>query len=236
MCFSPEADFASGALIGTVGAMTLAEARDKNELPLAVLPLAFAVHQIVEGFVWLGLEGKVDKSVGDAAMYTYLFYAWALLPFLAPLAVMLVEPLRRRRRLMGCLTVLGAAVGLHLLIALATEPISAHITGHTIDYQGIGDSGNVVTALYILASCGSFILSSQRRIRWFGIANIAAVIAVAWVQSEGLTSLWCIWGATVSVLFLMQFRDWRREERDGDRGATSRGSPVLSRGPRSLSQ
>jgi MFS-type transporter involved in bile tolerance (Atg22 family) len=210
MCFSAEADFVSGAVIGVVGVAALREVRHAREVPLAVLPLAFAIHQVTEGLVWLGLEGHVPRLVGDAAMYAYLFYAWALLPFFAPLAIYLVEPSARRRRWMGVLVAIGAIVAAALFWALVHHAISAHIVGHTIDYRGVGDSGNVVTVLYVLATCGTFLLSSQRRIVWFGIANVVAVAVIAWEQSTGLTSLWCLWAGIVSVLIYLQLRDWRR--------------------------
>jgi hypothetical protein len=212
MCFSAEADFASGVLIGAVGVATLGEVRHRREIPLAVLPLAFAVHQITEGFVWLGLQGKVSGSVGDVALYAYLFYAWALLPFYAPLAVYLVEPLRRRRRWIAVLVALGATVGLYLLWALLHNSVGARILDHTIDYRGVGNSGNVVTVLYVVATCGSFLLSSQRRILLFGVANIVAVALIAWEQATALTSVWCLWAGVVSVLIYLQLRDWHRAE------------------------
>jgi len=212
MCFSAEADFVSGAVISGVGVATLNQVRHAREVPLAALPLAFGVHQLTEGFVWLGLQGDVSSTVGDTALYAYVFYAWALLPLIAPLAIYLVEPSRWRRRTMAVLVAVGALVGAYLLWAVTHHTITAHIVGNTIDYRGVGDSGNVVTVLYVLATCGSFLLSSQRHIRWFGVANIAAVAVIAWEQSEGLTSLWCIWGAIVSVLIYLQLRDWRRGE------------------------
>ena len=212
MCFSAEADFVSGALIGVVGVASLREVRHARELPLAVLPLAFAAHQITEGFVWLGLQGKVSGSVGDVALYAYLFYAWALLPFYAPLAIYLVEPLRSRRRWIALLVALGATVGLYLLWALLNHSVGARILENTIDYRGVGDSGNVVTVLYVVATCGSFLLSSQRRIVWFGVANIVAVALIAWEQATALTSVWCLWAGVVSVLIYLQLRDWRRTE------------------------
>jgi hypothetical protein len=212
MCFSPEADFVSGAVIGLVGVASLREARHPREVPLAALPLAFALHQITEGFVWLGLEGHVARSVSDAAMYGYLLYAWVVLPFLAPLAIFFVEPDPRRRRWMSLLVAIGAVVGVRLLLALTQGGVSAHITGHTIDYRGVGGLGDLVTALYIVATCGSFLLSSQRRIVWFGVANVVAVATIVWVQSEGLTSLWCLWAGIVSVLIYLQLRDWRDAE------------------------
>jgi hypothetical protein len=43
-------------------------------------------------------------------------------------------------------------------------------------------------------------LSGFRAIAWFGIVNLAAVAVIATVQAEGLTSVWCLWAAVVSVL------------------------------------
>jgi hypothetical protein len=210
MCFSPEADFVGGVLVGGVGIATLAQARHKREIPLAVLPLAFAGHEIAEGFVWLGQRGTIAKSVGDVAVYAYLFFAWALLPVLIPIAVRLVETDRHRRRLMGILVVLGSAVGAYLLWVVADHSVTAHVAGNSIDYRGVGDIGNTVTVLYVVATCGTFVLSSSRRIVWFGVANLAAVGVIAEVKSEGLTSLWCFWAAIVSVLIYLHFRDLRR--------------------------
>lgn len=215
MCFSAEADFVSGAVISGVGVATLTQVKHAKEAPLALLPLAFGIHQLTEGFVWLGLEGSVSSTVGNAALYAYVFYAWALLPFFAPLAIYLVEPLRLRRQLMGVLVAIGAVVGAYLLWVVVTHDISAHIVGNTIDYRGVGDSGNIITGLYVVVTCGSFLMSSQHKIRWFGIANIAAVALIAWEQADGLTSLWCIWGAIVSVLIFFQLRDWRTREAAG---------------------
>jgi hypothetical protein len=224
MCLSAEVDFLSGAVIAGVGVATLREVRQPRELPLAALPLAFALHQITEGFVWLGLEKHVPSAVGDAALYAYLFYAWALLPVIAPLSILLVEPIRRRRIAMGALSVLGAAVGAYLLWSIAHEPIAAQIVGHTLQYRGAGGYGDLVTALYVVAVCATFLLSSHRRIMWFGVANLAAAIVIAYVQADALTSLWCIWGAFVSVLIYLHFSDLRRAEAS----AVPQDSAVLS--------
>ncbi len=227
MCFSAEADFVAGAAITVIGVATLTEARVPKELPLAVLPLAFGLHQITEGFVWLGLEGHASASVGRAAMYTYLAFAWAILPLLAPLAILLVEPLRRRRQTISPLVLLGGIVGASLASSLLVESVSARVHGNVIEYVGAGGSGDLLTVGYVIATCGAFLLSSRSYIRWFGVANVGAVAVLVVVQSKGLTSLWCVWAAVVSVLILLQLRAWRREERDDRPESPERQSTTL---------
>lgn len=236
MCFSPEADFASAAVVGAIGVATLTNVKHKRELALAALPLAFAAHEFSEGFVWLGLRGSMARSVSDVALYAYLAYAWALLPAIVPLAILLVEPSRRRRQLMAPLSILGAAVGTYLLWVVVDHPITAHVAGHSIDYRGVGSSGDLVTVLYIVATCGSFLLSSSRPIVWFGIANLAAVGVLIVVQAEGLTSLWCLWAAVISGLIYLHFVQRRRADDDATGGPASRparepvGTPEIAKG------
>ena len=101
MCFSAEADFVSGAVIGAIGVATLSQVDKPRELPLAALPIAFALHQFTEGFVWQELDGGATRATGPA-VYVYLVFAWVLLPVLVPTAIMLLEPPgRARRRLAG---------------------------------------------------------------------------------------------------------------------------------------
>jgi hypothetical protein len=228
VCFSPEADFVSGALVGVVGVATLRQTRSPREIPLAALPLGLAAHQVTEGFVWLGAQGRVASSTGNAAIYLYLAFAWALLPALAPFGTMLIEPDRRRRRIMLGLVALGLSVGAYLLLVVARASLSAQIVGHSIVYRGVGDAGDLVTVLYVVATCGTFLASSSRPIRWFGALNLAAAAVIAVVQSDGLTSLWCLWAALISVFLYLHFAD-RRRRAEAAEAADARGPVDASR-------
>ena len=60
MCFSPQADFTAGAVVAGVGVQTLRRVRVRRELIVGALPLLLGIHQLVEGFVWLGLRGELS--------------------------------------------------------------------------------------------------------------------------------------------------------------------------------
>src|SRR3954466_10413842 len=74
VCFSAEADFVSGAVIGAIGIATLTKVDPPRELPLAVLPLAFALHQVAEGFVWRDVDAGAAHASG-VAVYLYVAFA-----------------------------------------------------------------------------------------------------------------------------------------------------------------
>jgi hypothetical protein len=80
VCFSPEADFTSAVVVGAVGVATLTKVRHQRELLLAALPVAFACHELAEGFVWLRLRGTIPRSDTKFALYAYLSYAWRCCP------------------------------------------------------------------------------------------------------------------------------------------------------------
>jgi hypothetical protein len=79
-------------VLGAVGVVTLTKVKHRRELLFASLPVLFAVHQFIEGFVWLGLDGTLSSTVTHDMGAAYMLYAQGLLPFLLPLSVLLFEP------------------------------------------------------------------------------------------------------------------------------------------------
>lgn len=63
------------ALPGTVCAITLTKVKHRRELVFASLPALFAVHQLMEGFVWLGLNGILSPAVTRVMGAAFMLYA-----------------------------------------------------------------------------------------------------------------------------------------------------------------
>jgi hypothetical protein len=206
MCFSPEADFTAGVVIAGVGVETLRRVSAPRELIVGALPLLFGIHQLVEGFVWLGLRGQVSSGLGDAAKEAYIVYAHAVLPVIVPFGFMLIEPDRRRSRWMWPLACLGVVLGGYLLWQITAYPVGAQEEARCIDYTTHTPNDVLIGALYVVATCGPALLSSRRHLRWFGLVCLIGVIATALVRADELTSLWCLYVALVSVLVLEHFR------------------------------
>src|ERR1700720_667263 len=106
MCFSAAANFVGSGVLGTIGVVTLTKVKHKRELLFASLPTLFAVHQFIEGFVWLGLDGALSPAVPQKRGSAFVLCAQGLLPFLLPLSILLFEPdMKSRRRMLPFLAI-----------------------------------------------------------------------------------------------------------------------------------
>ncbi|MCW3065930.1 MAG: putative rane protein [Solirubrobacterales bacterium] len=215
MCFSPEADFTAGVLVAGVGIETLRRVESWRELVVGALPLLFGIHQLVEGFVWLGLRGQVSSELGATAKDVYIVYAHAVLPVLVPLGFLLLEPDRRRARWLWPLAAVGLLLGAYLLREVTAYPVGANEVAHCINYTTHTPNDYALGAVYVAATCGPALLSSRAYLRWFGVASVVGMIATAIVRVDQLTSLWCVYVALVSVLILEHFRRQRARDAGG---------------------
>src|SRR6202795_2114085 len=134
MCFSATANFVGSAALGAIGVVTLTKVKHRRELLFASLPLLFAIHQFIEGFVWLGLDGILSPTITHNMGEAYMLYAQGLLPFLLPLSVLLFEPDGKGRRRMLPFVALGGATGLYVLWALAAYPLQVYVKENSIVY------------------------------------------------------------------------------------------------------
>jgi hypothetical protein len=206
MCFSPEADFTAGVVVAGVGVATLRRVRTGRQLIVGALPLLLGIHQFTEGFVWLGLEGKVSAGLGAAAKTTYVIFAHAVLPAIVPLGFTLLEPDRRRSWAMWPLAAIGLCLGAYMLWQVTAYPVGARPEARCIDYTTHTPNDVLIGVLYVAVTCGPALISSWRHLRWFGLVSVVGAIAVALVRADELTSLWCLYVALVSVLILEHFR------------------------------
>src|SRR5271155_2145731 len=123
MCFSATANFVGSGVLGAVGVVTLTKVKHKRELLFAALPTFFAVHQFIEGFVWLGLDGVLSPAVTHDMGAAFVLYAQGLLPFVIPLSVLLFEPDMKSRRRMLPFLAIGTVTTLYMLWALIAYPL-----------------------------------------------------------------------------------------------------------------
>ena len=210
MCFSATANFVGSAGLGAVGVVTLTKVKHRRELLFAALPALFALHQFIEGFVWLGLDGILSPAVAHNMGAAFMLYAQGLLPFLLPLSVLLFEPDRKSRRRMLPFLVLGGATTLYILWALTAFPLQLYVKGNSIVYINQATNNIAVAVLYVIATCGSLFFSKIKMMVVFGAANLAILSLVMEFKRYAFTSLWCAYAAVASAIILVYF--WRSIE------------------------
>jgi hypothetical protein len=205
VCFSAAANFTGSGVLATVGVVTLTRVKHRRELLFASLPTLFAIHQFIEGFVWLGLDGMLSPQVTHNMGAAFMLYAQGLLPFLLPLSVFLFEPNGKSRRRMLPFLILGSLTTLYILWALTAYPLQISVKGNSIVYINQATNNTYVAILYIIATCGSLLFSKVRDMVLFGLANLAILLAVMAVKRYAFTSLWCAYAAVASVIILAYF-------------------------------
>ena len=212
MCFSAAANFIGSGALAAIGVVTLTKVKHRRELLFAALPTLFAIHQFIEGFVWLGLDGILSPTVTHNMGAAFMLYAQGLLPFLLPLSVLLFEPDAKSRKRMLPFLGLGAATALYILWALTAYPLQVYVKGNSIVYINQATNNTAVAVLYVIATCGSLFFSKIRMMVIFGAANLAILLVVMEFKRYAFTSLWCAYAAIASVIILGYF--WRSH---GDR-------------------
>ncbi len=210
MCFSATANFVGSGVLAAVGVVTLTKVKHRREVLFATLPVLFAIHQFIEGFVWLGLDGILSPTVAHDMGAAFMLYAQGLLPFLLPVSVLLFEPNAKSRRRMLPFLVIGGATTLYILWALTAYPLQLYVKGNSIVYINQATNNTTVAVLYVIATCGSLFFSKIRMMVAFGVANLAILLIVMEVKRYAFTSLWCAYAAVASLIILVFF--WKSKE------------------------
>jgi hypothetical protein len=207
VCFSPEGDLVGGLVVTTIGVDACRHLRGRNNyLLLAATPLVLGAHQIDESLVWWALQGHVPHLAGRIAMWIYLVIAFVVVPILVPTAIIWLQPSARRRWLIAPFVALGTGVAVVLLVTMLHGPVTVKLGSYHLAYSIGLKHGLIVIGLYIVATCGSLLVSGYRHIQIFGVANLVAVVILARLTADGFASLWCFYAALASGAISLHMR------------------------------
>ena len=187
--FLATANFVGSGVLATIGVATLTRVKHRRELLFASIPTLFAVHQFIEGFVWLGLDGILPPGVAHNMGAAYVLYAQGLLPFLLPLSVLLFEEDVASRRRMLPFVILGMLTTLYMLWGLTADPLQVYIEHRSIVYINAATNKTALAVLYVLSTCGSLFFSRVRAMVIFGAANLLILLVVMAVRRYAFTSV-----------------------------------------------
>ncbi len=206
MCFSAAASFTAGALLTPTGCVTVKNAPSRRYVPFAAIPLLFGIQQLAEGFVWLALGGMGQAQRFESqSAHLYAFFAFAFWPLFVPFAVLCLEGMRKRKAAIGALLALGLVVGATMLYDLVTYSLRADVSGHSVVYHLHTWSSNWGMVAYVVATCGSCLVSSHRFVRLFGGAMLVSAAVAFSFYEVAFTSTWCFFAAFLSAGIYLHF-------------------------------
>ncbi|MFA5375464.1 MAG: DUF6629 family protein [Dehalococcoidia bacterium] len=205
MCFSAPASLAASGVLGISGIAILRMPKKKTEIPLSLFPIIFAVHQLVEGILWLSLTGVISDTYKAGAVYAYAFIAFVFWPIFVPFSMYMVETGRMRRKLIILCQLVGLYIGISFLISLVQGPVDATALSHSISYQIKGPAKSL--APYLIAVSVPLLLASNKRLVILGAALLLSCGAAAYMAcSNTFPSVWCFYAAIMSLIIYLYFR------------------------------
>ena len=216
MCFSASVSFTAGTVLIALGAVTLKKAGHGAELAYAAIPLLFGVQQLIEGLLWLSFSSDVPR-LNPVVTFVYSLFSHVLWPIYVPLAVLLLEPVRWRRKALAAFLTAGAAVGLYLLVNMFRFPIESRpVDGH-IEYVSSHFYIAAVMVGYLAATCISMLFSSHKLVNVFGAAALLSFGLSYAIYRQWFISVWCFFAAALSVIVLLRFtnRSFPKESSHG---------------------
>lgn len=202
MCFSASASFGAGIVLGAIGAVAITKTKKPSQAPFAVIPLLFAIHQVSEGFVWMGLPE--NKPWVDIPIYFYLVFAQVIWPAWVPFSFYKLEKDHARKKFLGILLGVGIVVSLYLAYCLIAYNIEAEIhEGHIKYILNFPETMVWISGvLYFIAIIFSPFVSSISKMTYLGAALLLTFILAQIFFEDQFISVWCFFAAILSVVVL----------------------------------
>jgi len=213
MCFSTEASFAGGIIISAIGVATIRKVHKPSQIIFACIPLFFGIQQIAEGFLWLALQNPEYANIQKLATYSFLIMAEVFWPFMTPLAILLMEENKKRIKILRILLGMGLSVSLYFIYCLLSFNVTPEIRGYHIEYlEDYPKSLQlVVFSVYLITSIAPLFVSTIKRTYLLGILMALSCLITIIFFTQYLTSVWCFFGALISIVILWILRDARRK-------------------------
>jgi len=213
MCFSPEASFAGGVIISSIGIFTIRKVHNPSQIVFASIPLFFGIQQFAEGCLWLTLPLPDYLSMQKYSTYFFMVMAQVIWPSMIPLSVLLMEENPVKKRFLKVLLILGITLSLYYASCLIAFDVTPIIKGYHIQYDtGFPHSLSIPAFIvYLIVTITPLFISSVKRTHLMGILMFLSCAITAIFFTQFLTSVWCFFAAILSGVIFWILRDSKRD-------------------------
>ncbi len=212
MCFSPEASFAGGLIISTIGIATVRKVHRPSQLVFASIPLFFGIQQIAEGFLWLTLPYPEYDSIQKICTYMFLVMAQVLWPSIIPFSILLMEENNKKKKVLKILLALGLSLSLYYAFCLLSFNVNPQIMDYHIHYNiDFPKSLRMVAFItYLIVTITPLFISTVKKTHLLGTLMFLSCLVTAIFFRQYLTSVWCFFAALISGVIYWILRDTKR--------------------------
>jgi hypothetical protein len=213
MCFSPEASFAGGIIISSIGVGTYKKIHKPSQLLFATIPIFFGIQQIVEGSLWLTIPNPEYLNIQRIGTYVFLVLADVLWPMMIPLSVLFMEENKRKKRIIWILLGMGILLSLYYASCLLLLNVTPEIQGYHIFYKtDFPESLSMIAFIvYLIVTIIPLFISSIKRTHLMGILMFLSCLVTAIFFTQYLTSVWCFFAALISGVVFWILSDSKKK-------------------------
>jgi hypothetical protein len=185
--------------------MTLSNAKTWREIPLASMPMIFAVQQAMEGVTWLELTHVLPGLNSATLANLFAIIALVIWPLLSPTAAILLEPVRSRRVAIAIVWLLAVPTAYYGWLNTHFHSYTACIVGRSISYVNGTAYPLSMLAAYVGCTIIPLLLSSHRALQLFGAILALGIVASVTVFYSAFVSVWCFFAASACIVLVLHF-------------------------------
>ncbi len=213
MCFSPEASFAGGIIISTIGVFTIRKVHKPSQILFASIPLFFGFQQFAEGLLWLALGLPGYEGFQKIATYIFLIMAQVIWPVMIPLSVLFMEMSKKKKKILYTFLYVGILLSMYYAYCLLFFNINPIITAYHIQYDNNFPQSPAMVAFlfYLTATIPPLFVSSTKKTHLLGALMTLSCLITAIFFTQYLTSVWCFFAALISGVIFWILSDSRNE-------------------------
>jgi hypothetical protein len=212
MCFSPEASFAGGIIISSIGVATVSKVHKPSQILFASIPLFFGMQQIIEGTLWISIPNPDYINLQKISTYIFLIMADVVWPVMIPLSVMFMEKNTKKKRIILILLILGITLSMYYSVCLLFLNVTPEISGYHIHYSTDFPESLAMVAfiVYLIVTITPLFISSIKRTHILGILMFLSCLITGIFFTQYLISVWCFFAALISGVIFWILRDSKR--------------------------
>lgn len=212
MCFSAEASFAGGVLISAIGYATVRKVHNRKQILFASIPLFFGLQQIAEGILWVALTYPEYFQLQEISTIVFISMAYVIWPLMIPLAVLLMEEDRKRKKELWVLLIIGIAVSIYYAVCMVMFTVEPQIMAYHIHYNThFPEALNFpVFLVYLIATIPPLFISSIKKTHLMGWLMLLSCLITIVFYKEFMTSVWCFFAALLSIIVFWILHDSKK--------------------------